>query len=251
MTKSIERTGVYIMVFVALTFSQQVFSEYIEGIDTTDENGYGLDSAFKIDPNDPNYPLRGQNIVCYSGHSFVGEGTFRYTFDEINIAAADSLFLHSSILASGVYRFPDNNYCFVIQKNKDSTFYKVIVINKLEDNRFVYKYGTNTTPKNRTLVPSDYTRLFRYKPNNLFYKYNSDKTFSWEPPLPNDNHLQGYIIYVQKRGVTIDTSTPINLAQWDSIGFTDSTGFTYIHDSDGEYFNCCLAHISPFVYCHQ
>lgn len=232
-----------LFMFIALLcLGNSAFSEYIEGIDTTDENGYGLDSAFKIDPNDPNNGLRGQNVACYAGFSFVGEGHFRYTFDEINIAPTGSHFIFSSNTARSVYSFSNNNFCFVVQKNKDSTFYKVLVINRLGDNRFVYKYGTNTTPNDRTFAGSDYDRSILYKPNNLFCIFESGATqnansFYLDPPLPNNNHLQGYIIYVQKKDVTIDTSEQINLAQWDSVGFSDTTRFTVIYQSNGEYFN--------------
>jgi hypothetical protein len=223
-----------------LCFSLTTLAVYVEGIDTTDTNGYGLDSAFKI--GGLNIRLSGQKLACYSGIGFSTTiGAFKYAFNEINLAA-DSIFFSSWLGAGYEFEFPRYNFCFVIQKYKDSTFYKVLILNRLEDKRYVFKFGTNTTPKNRVLMQSDYNRSIRYKPNNLFYFFKGSSEqgsnqFSWEPPLSSDNHLQGYIIYVQKNGAAIDTTASINLAQWDSVGFTDSTTLSYRYAPQGEYFN--------------
>jgi hypothetical protein len=231
--------------FLLITALPEIaYPEYLEDIDTTDVDGYGLDRVFKIGSINGAHPdreLSGQQILaCYNGLSIHSPSAFRYEFNEINIATADSLILYYSRMTASGYRFPNNNFCFTVVKfTTDSTFCKVMVLSKLPDNRYVYRYGINTAPKNRTLMRSNYSRLLRYKPNNLFYYFNAQNfnKFSWEPPLQNDNHLNGYIIYVQKRGVSIDTTAPINLAQWDSIGFTNSTRFDYSYVPDGEYFN--------------
>jgi hypothetical protein len=232
-----------ILTLFLLCSSLNILAEYVEGIDTTDTNGYGLDSAFKIGSIYGSYiGLSGQKLACYSGEGFYRRvGAFKYAFDEINFAA-DSNSFYTQFVVGAEFRYPLNNFCFVIQKYQDSTFFKVLILNRLGDNRYVYKFGTNTLPKNRMMVKPDYDRSVRYKPNNFFYLFDGDELggfnrFSWEPPLAGDNHLQGYIIYIQKKGVDIDTTAPINLAQWDSVGFTDSTKISSNYVPQGEYFN--------------
>jgi hypothetical protein len=229
-------TSNYILFFLILIVLRNSFSGYIEGIDTTDENGYGLDSAFKIGSG-----LSGQKLVCYTDHEYgPTRNIFKYSFEEIQLAG-DSLSLSSIITWQGPFgfSFPNHIYCFVIRK--DSCFSKVQVINRL-GSRYVYKYGTNTTPLNRIMQSSTYDRSVRYKPNNLCYLFDvhashNNNIFAWEPPLSNDNHLQGYIIYVQKENIAIDTTTPINIAQWDSVGFTDTTTIAFTYYPLGEYYN--------------
>jgi hypothetical protein len=205
-----------------------IYAEYIEGIDTTDENGYGLDSAFNIGPQ---YQLTGQKLACYFGPSiFSGFGAFMSVFDEIHQAADSASFYPGwSIIRPG--------FCFVVQHLEDSCFSKVMVIGRFDSNRYIYKYGTNTSPNNRMLIKPDYDFSVLYKPNNLYYRTTIENLFTWDPPLPNDNHLQGYILFIQKKGVAIDTSANINQSQWDSVGFTDSTRIIITYNSQGEYFN--------------
>ena len=218
-----------------LCFSLTALAEYVEGIDTTDENGWGLDSAFHLHNR-----ITGPKLVCYTNQRSPSRDIFKYSFEEIQLAA-DSLSL-SSVIVSGLgFYFQQNNYCFVVCR--DSSFYKFKVTDYFSDSesntRYIYKYGTNTTPLNRTMMPSNYDRSVRYKPNNLAYLSDNGNTdrFSWEPPLSNDNQLQGYIIYIQKNDVTIDTSAQINLAQWDSVGFTDTTTFAMRPYYEGSYYN--------------
>jgi hypothetical protein len=225
-----------VLIFIAAISSNGVFAEYIEGIDTTNANGYGLDSAFRLIPQTQSgleyIGLSGQKLACYFAHPIVTSlgGAFRYAFNDIN-EAADSLSFAPVLDRISI------GLCFVVQKSKDSTFSKIMLINKIEDYRYIYKYGTNTAFKNRMLIKSDYNRSVRYKPNNLYYRNN--QVFTWEPPLPNNNHLIGYILYIQKKGVAIDTTAAINLAQWDSVGFTDSTSMQlpFSYDPHGEYYN--------------
>jgi hypothetical protein len=232
---NVSYTGVSMCIafFLILTFPKNLFPEYIEGIDTTDENRYGLDSAFSINPL-----LSGQRLVCYSSPRFGPMcNLFNYSFEEI-LLAADS----SSL--PGVYLNGVNNYkvSFVVRKSRDSCFSKVKVLNELGDGRLVYRYGTNTAHLNRLMQFSNYDRSIKYKPNNLYYQFDvntrrDNNIFAWEPPLSNDNHLQGYIIYVQKRNIVIDTTAPINIAQWDSVGFTDTTTIAFNYSPLGEYYN--------------
>jgi hypothetical protein len=96
-----------------------VFADYIEGIDTTDVNGYGLDSAFKV----TNGLITGQNIVIYHMDGSMN-GYFNYSFDDIKMAT-ESISCISSNDQSGKCTFcaqyfsnqyQINNYCFVIKK---------------------------------------------------------------------------------------------------------------------------------------
>lgn len=214
-----------------------VYASYNEGNDTTDTAGYGLDSTFRISSANN---LEGQRLASYSRNGSPAPiGAFNSSFDEIKLAADSIPFDPKPSARFDVFIFPTYTYCFVLKKAKDSTYSKIQVTAKLPDNRYIFKYGTNTTPNNRVLENSTYDRTIRYKPNNLFYRFTfmSTNSFSWEPPLPNNNHLLGYIVYVQNKNTPIDTSLPINLAQWDSIGFTDSTHFTYSFNPHAEYFN--------------
>jgi hypothetical protein len=209
---------------VLLLCASGVFADYIEGIDTTDVNGYGLDSAFKV----TNGLITGQNIVIYHGE--LG-GYYNYSFDDIKIAA------DKFNIAQGPSKSQNQLYCFVIRKNKDSTYSKIQILKNLPNNRYVYKYGSNSIPNNRLLVKTPYDTSVRYKPNNLnnVYQYGccgypgdptGMNTCSWEPPLPNRNHLLGYIFYKSKPNVVIDTTKPINKVQWDSCAFTPYTSST-------------------------
>jgi hypothetical protein len=247
----------YSLCFLAIILVTNTTAEYIEGIDTTDENGYGLDSGFKV----TNSLISGQNIAKYGRQARYSFGAFNYSFDEIKIGADSVYFAHlTSFNAEDSFNYsfdkikigPDSVYfaypssiniedsfnCFVIKKNIDSTYSKIQFISRLAGNRYIYRYGTNTTPNNRLLEKPDYDRSVKYKPNNFYYIASGANLFSWEPPLQNDNHLIGYILFIQKKGVTIDTTAPINLSQWDSVGFTDSTIMSFTYSSPyGEYFN--------------
>jgi hypothetical protein len=216
------------MCFLAFLLTMNISAEYIEGIDTTDENGYGLDSGFKV----TNALISGQNIAKYGRPSRYTFGVFNYSFDEIKIGADSAYFAHPSSI-----NVEDSFRCFVIKKNIDSTYSKIQLISKLVGNRYAYRYGINTIPNNRLLENPDYDHSVKYKPNNFYYVASGPNLFSWEPPLQNDNHLLGYILYIQKKGVTIDTAAPINLSQWDSVGFTDSTRMSFSYGPHGEYFN--------------
>ena len=101
---------------------------------------------------------------------------------------------------------------------------KIQILKHLANGRYIFKYGTNTTPNNRLLIKADYDWSVKYKPNNFYCNFYSNSLgygSTWDPPLPNNNHLIGYIIYVNHG--QIDTTKPINLAQWDSVKFTTST----------------------------
>ena len=188
-----------------------VSSAYTEGTDTTDINGFSQDSAFRV---------QGTVVGMVSGIKMMDyyQKYFSNIFEDIN-KAPDTF----KVMANGC---PMTN-CFIIQRSKDSTYSKYSVLKMLSDGRYLYRFGSNTIPNDLFLINSNYNRTVKYKPNNLYRVYSYYKLIDslyWEPPIPNNNHLIGYILYVEKRGVTIDTSAPINMAQWDSVAFTNSTG---------------------------
>ena len=60
-------------------------SEYIEGVDTTDVNGYGLDSAFQVS-GDGRIVTFTPNFASYAWN-WGESGFFNYSFEDIKIAA--------------------------------------------------------------------------------------------------------------------------------------------------------------------
>jgi hypothetical protein len=205
------------------------FSDYVEGIDTTDTNGYGLDSAFVITGYGPY--IWGNSLHGY-GFGDCG-GFYNYTFGDIAMAP-------EKLVATGVSR---NLFgCFILRNNRDSTYSKIQVLQHVSGFKYIYRCGTNTTRNNRMLTQSNYDHSLFWKPNNLActYGFNPPSTIiSWEPPLLNNNHLLGYILYGSKIDAAIDTNAPVNMAQWDSLSFSDSTSMDSRHSYlvDGQYFN--------------
>jgi hypothetical protein len=218
--------------FLALFWPGHIYAGYIEGIDTTDVNGYGLDSAFTT--NSYGY-ISGKFVTSYSLIDLIGGGMFNYSFDDIKMVT-DSF--------TGHFLYQTPGCCVAVMNGKDSTYAKIKVLQKISGNRYLFRYGRNTKPNDLMMDSSNYDRTVRYKPNNVFI---NGGYFQWEPPLPNDNHLLGYIVYVQNPSITIDTSAPINIAQWDSLTFTVSTlwhfQYPYIYiqgvryDMQGKFFN--------------
>jgi hypothetical protein len=236
------RMVIWGLLLLAAFFSGDANSEYIEGIDTTDAYGRGLDSSF----NASNNAVSGYRFFSY--HFATGSssaGYFNYAFDEIKIAPYIIKFVPDIICAPSIMG-DIFNYCFIVQNiKKDSTFSKVQILKNLSGNRYIFKYGKNTTPNDRMLTSPDYDRSVKYKPNNLYNctaVYPAGDSTTWEPPLPNDNHLLGYIFYLSKKEAVIDTSAPIDLAQWDSIAFFDTSSVVSFkcfstRDPQNSYFN--------------
>jgi hypothetical protein len=213
------RIPIFCLFFLFAFLQKNCFSDYIEGIDTTDDNGYGLDSTFQITANSitNKWTISGTFNAYYF---YLGWGYYNYKFDDIKMAP------DSAKQVSSMSRIVDTVHSFVVKKNKDSTYSKLKILKHLAGNQYVYMFGRNTTPNDKMLIKSDYDRSVRYKPNNLFNiygGYNASDSTTWEPPLQNNNHLLGYIFYRPKSGVIIDTTAPINPAQWDSVSFIDST----------------------------
>jgi hypothetical protein len=106
----------------------------------------------------------------------IANGGDLVSFDDIKIAYTN---IHGMIGSSEPIVFT----CFVIKK-KDSTYSKIQILNKLADNRYVFKYGTNTIPNDSMLINADYDRSVRYKPNNVAFcgsypgEYDS---LHWDP----------------------------------------------------------------------
>jgi hypothetical protein len=144
-----------------------------------------------------------------------GFGFFNYSYDEVNIAPD----AYSNLDRSWVL-----NSCFVIQRPIDSDYLKCSITEKLSDGRYVYRYDLSTTPNDRLLVGSNYDRSIKYKPNNFYHwkQYYNDSVF-WDPPLSNNNHLLGYIIYKFSSFSSFDTSALPGISQWDSVTFTTGT----------------------------
>jgi Two component regulator propeller len=190
---------------------QPPLSAYAEGIDTTDLNGFALDSAFKVG-NDGKVVIKsGSSVVVYSWGD--GGGWFPYSFDEIKMAPSSGYSVPYPSFAT--------IWCFVVKESND-TYSKIQILNKLPDGRYIFRYGANSTPNDHMLARQDYDRSVKYKPNNFLDRFTyagAVNRFYWDPPLPNNNHLLGYLLYQSKLNVSqMDTSAPINLAQWDTVG---------------------------------
>ncbi|MGB7566416.1 MAG: hypothetical protein WBM07_01035 [Chitinivibrionales bacterium] len=207
----LDKTNIWLLCIVGILIcTMGASADYVEGVDTTDVNGYGLDSTFHVIGDS----IFGENIInfCSAGRD---AGYFNYSFDDIKMAPDSNKLPYSNI----PYLNKNLQYCFVTKNNKDNIYSKIQILKYLANERYVFKYGTNTTPNNRMLIKADYDRSVKYKPNNFYCNFGNGSL--WDPPLPNNNHLIGYMIYVTPW--SIDTTTPINLAQWDSIRFTTST----------------------------
>jgi hypothetical protein len=224
------RMAVYSAVYLIFS-TVGINAEYIEGIDTTTYNRdtingsllyYGLDSSFAI----WEWRIFGDYMIFFGNTGLEG-GYFNCSFDDLKV------------VPDTTRENNGNKGLFIIRNIKDSTYSKVQVIKRMEDGRYIYKYGTNTVPNNKLLIDSGYDHLVKYKPNNLYnwangrsndpgipYYYPKYDSLYWEPPIQNNNHLLGYILYASKSkgGVGIDTAKPIDTAQWDSVAFfPDST----------------------------
>jgi hypothetical protein len=197
-----------------------VHAEYFEGIDTTDSDGFGLDSSFGISPRTG--LLNGNDLIGYSSVEINTNGYIDCSFDDLKLVP-------DTIREIGGCNI---NSTFILRDKKDSSYVKLKLLKKIEGVRYVYKYGKNTIPNNKMLIDSNYDRSVKYKPNNVYNRTSwiilgiecADSLY-WEPPLQNNNHLIGYILYASKSkgGAGIDTAQPIDTTQWDSVAFYSST----------------------------
>jgi hypothetical protein len=212
----LDKINIHFLYIVGMLLcSGSTSADYIEGIDTTDVNGNGLNSTIYTDIYGG---INGQYVFRYRFQFFTGY--FNYSFADIKMAP-DSGYYSGNV---------PSTYSCIVKNNITNSFSKIQILKQLKNKRYIFQFGTNTTPNNRMLEKTNYDRSLLYKPNNfnIFGKTNfQDLSFvliaSWDPPLPSNNHLIGYIFYRAKGGIAIDTSAPINLAQWDSMAFTSST----------------------------
>jgi hypothetical protein len=205
---------------VYLIFSSAgINAEYFEGIDTTDSAGFGFDSSFGISSG----YIDGNNIIRYTPDAGATIAYLNCSFEDLKIIPDTA--------REDAQWYMGNYFVFAVHNKKDSTYSKVQVIKQIEDGRYIYKYGTNTVPNNKLLIDTGYDRSIKYKPNNLYnwiHGLNNPNgaflqwdSLYWDPPIQNNNHLLGYILYASKSkgGVGIDTAKPIDTTQWDSIAF--------------------------------
>jgi len=185
---------------------------YIEGIDTTDIYGFGFDSSFNISLTTKT--ISGNGIIRYG---FNGAPPFGYLYCSFE----DAKMVPDTVIEQFPRLTYDYNFVTFIFKNiKDSSYVKAHIVNNMGNGRFVYRYGKTSNHSEKILEYPDYDRSIRYKPNNLrFHGLPYPDTLFWDPPLPNDNHLLGYILYASKNSWNIDTAKPIDAAQWDSLAF--------------------------------
>jgi hypothetical protein len=203
----------------------KAFSEYVAGTDTTEINGYSHDSLFGIKYSTM-YFKAGCGSVAYSDD----DGCFGQAFDDI-VKAPDSLTTTFKGFRQGT--------TYVV---KAGIYWKICIIQKLSDGRYIYRFGKNITPGEALLTAHPLDPSTRFKPNNLQWSagYNIPTTtvyLKWERPLPGNNHLRGYLLYFSKVNASIDTSKPVNMAQWDSIVINDTVTNTLSTVSRGGYLN--------------
>ena len=223
-------------------------AEYVEGIDTTTADGYGRKAAFRVYGG----YIRGKVIAHYFFDRHWCRGYYNYSFEEI-MTAPDTIRYEYEIFNPANQPF----YCFIVKDTIRNTYTKVKILKQLDDNRYVYRFGTNTTANDRlltgktTVPPSS-----PYKVNNLYFtgipyfmhkddpehlKYYS-RTLSWDPPLENSYYKPvRYIFCKSKDNVTIDTTVPIKPAQWDSMEIGSSPEVIDDFPMNG-YFNFIVAY---------
>ena len=206
----------FYLLFLIVLFNINIYAEYLEGIDTTDNAGWGIDSSFQIKIiQDSIITIDAEKGITYafdSVNEFVNTtGYFPYSFDEIRKAP-------DTIKEMEIYNIQMYKATFIFMK-KDSTFTKLQLLERISANRFVYKYGRNREPKNRLLTYENYNRDSLYPPDN-FHVWNywvvdtcAITRVSWDPPIENNNTLIGYKLYfVERDSVNINDS--INLDNW-------------------------------------
>jgi hypothetical protein len=211
-----------ILVFVAsVSASAPSQYSYVEGIDTTSVDGKGLD-GFAV------------GLTSISGATVV-YGNSGYSY--LNCAFDDVQKVPDSIISTN--RYVDNVFlhCFIVCNSSNNTWAKVQITRQLPDNRFLYRYGKNSTPSSKMLVPYNYDRQRIYRPNNVSWSevYGREVggiwediqvvTLVWEPPLPCNKKVTGYIVYGAQQPV--DTAKPIDLKQWKQLATTSGTVATF------------------------
>ena len=226
-----------------LVVAEAIQAQYSEGVDTTNAQGQGLSNVFTVSAN--GVSGNGHKIAIYH-LPYITEGNvnslYPGSFADIKKVPADFQALAANNLPGTSYL----NSVFVI-KLGDSTYAKVTLLKKLPDGRYLYRYGVSKVPNNTVFMVSDYARNALYKPENLEIQSfaphqgaanNSTSIFKWEAPLPGDNVVTGYALYIIDVSKA-DTTKPVNLADWTLLASTDQTTYTWnrVGDDKDKYVN--------------
>jgi hypothetical protein len=233
-------------IFLLIFCVNSINASIRESIDTTDNEGFGMDSLFRIHVNvipvkfrdsiidyhrDTIISFSGQLIAHYIFNPHWCSGYFNLTFDDICLAP-DTVLIDTK-------EFRNSHSCFVVKNTIHNTYSKLQVLNSLSGNRFVYRYLTNESPGSRILIDTSASPKYRamlLKVNNphftgIKYFYNSGtdvlhtSRLSWDPPAQtlvnstiNPANIK-YILYRSKDNVQIDTTKPLDRSQWIPINF--------------------------------
>ncbi|MBN1981102.1 MAG: hypothetical protein JW795_06200 [Chitinivibrionales bacterium] len=215
------RTVLSLLISLVLLQTTLINAKYFEGIDTTDANGNGLNKSFRVKKD----TVFADKMYFYETPRSIHPGTwygFNYHFDDIRRAPGSST-------TSFVKKFhPESiiNRSFVV-KRADSTYAKIMIVKKISNSRYIFRFGYNDGAEQTLLAPDDYNRDSIYKPEN-FHIWVSDYThyrtfaceFEWEPPLPNNHQLVGYAIYKLNSNANPDTLKNADLSGWEFETFT-------------------------------
>jgi hypothetical protein len=151
-----QRKNIGFLIFIVFnSLVTLLHAAYIEGLDTTSVDGYGLDSTFRI----LNGAISGQVIAHYNFDKHWCSGYYNYSFEDICLAPDTVL--------NGYGTEGQPFYCFIVKHQKDSTYSKVQVLKRLNGNQYTYRYLTNTIPNDRTL--KDYYKKCTRNPG-FFHK---------------------------------------------------------------------------------
>jgi hypothetical protein len=201
---------------------------YTEGVDTTTADGH----------SEIGFTLGATSIsgaaVMYGTRDY---GYLNCTFDDVQ-KAPDSIVSPDSYLENVFV------HCFLVHGSSD-TWTKVQITRQLPDKRFVYRYGKNATSGSKMLLPQNYDRQRITRPNNVrwfeVYSRNGEIvqeiTLVWEPPLPCNKTLLGYIVYGAS---SVDTSKPIDRKKWQQLATTRGTSVSF--QIPATYFNVAAAY---------
>jgi predicted alpha-1,6-mannanase (GH76 family) len=207
---------------------------YSEGVDTTNAQGQGLGNAFTVSVT--GLSANGNGLIAYPpGRLLTGESRmFHHSFADIQKAPAEFSQLGTDKIAG-----PDASGIPFALRLADSTYAKAMVLKKLPDGRYLYRYGISKVRGNLTLAQSDYAKSARLKPNNLSFQPSPglapagliSTVLKWDPPLANDNRLTGYEVYAID--VTkADTSKAAQLAGWTLLASPTQPTFLWSRTGD-------------------
>jgi predicted alpha-1,6-mannanase (GH76 family) len=232
--------GVALLNLLVAAEAMQAF--YSEGVDTTNAQGQGLANAFTVSA--AGISANGNKLAFYHLTRADAQGDarfFNHSFADIQRVPADF-----SALAADKYAGPDViGFPFVLRM-ADSTYAKAVVLKKLPDGRYLYRYGVGKVRGNLVLAQSDYPKGVRGKPNNFRIQAaaapaqagSTTSILKWEAPLANDNRLTGYEVYALDVSKA-DTTKPVKPEDWTLLTSTSQTAFTWtrVGDNREKYLN--------------